>query len=226
MTSLSCVELAELLPAVDRRELLPGAARRHLEQCLRCQAEAAGYRRMRRCLASLAQHPVAGQAEFGFDFAEVRAGRSRRLIRPPAARISLWPSPVPVAVSTVCRLLRLPRPVVARCRRGLAVVPAVRSKLRLSPASAAGRQSEVAPAPAANRRLGLPFPGSARDLRARHRRGLAVVPVVRSKLRLGGVPVDRVEAATVGSAAALASGIAIVAAARRALRVRYRLSSC
>ncbi|MEZ5343072.1 MAG: hypothetical protein R2706_17015 [Acidimicrobiales bacterium] len=40
--------MATLLPsALDQTITLPGTAQRHLEQCLRCQADAAHYRRIR-----------------------------------------------------------------------------------------------------------------------------------------------------------------------------------
>lgn len=54
----SCAEVADLLVGVDEIELLGPDARSHLEQCLRCQAEAASYRRLRRTMRSLAAEPA------------------------------------------------------------------------------------------------------------------------------------------------------------------------
>ncbi len=49
-----CEEIAALLPeAVDSAEPVPFAVQRHVESCLRCQAELARYRRMLRGLQLL-----------------------------------------------------------------------------------------------------------------------------------------------------------------------------
>ncbi len=53
-----CSEFVEDLAAIDDLTLLGGASRDHVRQCLRCQAEVAHYRRMRRVLRSLAEHPA------------------------------------------------------------------------------------------------------------------------------------------------------------------------
>lgn len=57
IAGITCAEVAELLPAavdggVDRRRL-DRRVGRHVEQCLRCQAELAGYRRLLRALHEL-----------------------------------------------------------------------------------------------------------------------------------------------------------------------------
>lgn len=54
----NCDAVADDLAATDEHHLLGVAARTHVEACLRCQAEVANYRRMRRALRSLANHPV------------------------------------------------------------------------------------------------------------------------------------------------------------------------
>jgi hypothetical protein len=54
----SCAAVADLLVGVDEIELLGPEARTHVEQCLRCQAEAASYRRLRRTMRSLAGEPA------------------------------------------------------------------------------------------------------------------------------------------------------------------------
>ena len=57
IAGITCAEVAELLPAaidggVDPRRL-DRRVGRHVEQCLRCQAELAGYRRLLRALHDL-----------------------------------------------------------------------------------------------------------------------------------------------------------------------------
>ncbi|MGZ0218468.1 MAG: hypothetical protein GWP47_09190 [Actinobacteria bacterium] len=54
----TCAQVADLLVGIDEVELLGFAARTHVEQCLRCQAEAASYRRLRRTMRSLAAEPA------------------------------------------------------------------------------------------------------------------------------------------------------------------------
>ena len=54
----ACDAVADDLAAVDDHHVLGPAASAHVEACLRCQAEVANYRRMRRTLRSLAEHPV------------------------------------------------------------------------------------------------------------------------------------------------------------------------
>lgn len=54
MTVLHCEALADQLPgAADGTVRLPRHARRHVETCLRCQADLAQYRRLLRTLRSL-----------------------------------------------------------------------------------------------------------------------------------------------------------------------------
>ena len=57
ISGITCAEVAELLPAaVDggvHRRRLDRRVGRHIEQCLRCQAELAGYRRLLRALHDL-----------------------------------------------------------------------------------------------------------------------------------------------------------------------------
>ena len=54
----TCAEVADLLVGIDEVELLGVDALTHVEQCLRCQAEAASYRRLRRTMRSLAAEPT------------------------------------------------------------------------------------------------------------------------------------------------------------------------
>lgn len=56
-SELHCHDLADDLAACDEG-VLSAAARTHVERCLRCQAELANYRRLRRSLRSLAVGPV------------------------------------------------------------------------------------------------------------------------------------------------------------------------
>ena len=49
-----CVQFADELAADDT--VLSGEAATHVSQCLRCQAEIANYKRMRRVMRSLADH--------------------------------------------------------------------------------------------------------------------------------------------------------------------------
>jgi 3-methyladenine DNA glycosylase/8-oxoguanine DNA glycosylase len=56
---LTCAEVAEQLSAAPDGTLsLDPAARRHVEHCLRCQAEAAQYRRLLRMLRSMRAEPA------------------------------------------------------------------------------------------------------------------------------------------------------------------------
>jgi len=48
-----CEHLADLLPGYDDAGAVDQRARRHVQRCLRCQADLVRYRRMRRLLASL-----------------------------------------------------------------------------------------------------------------------------------------------------------------------------
>ena len=54
MTAVSCESLADRLPSVaDGTDQLPRPARRHVETCLRCQADLVQYRRLLRTLRNL-----------------------------------------------------------------------------------------------------------------------------------------------------------------------------
>ncbi len=56
---MRCERLASQLPGVvDGGVALDEQRREHLAQCLRCQAEVARYRRLRRELAATAIHPI------------------------------------------------------------------------------------------------------------------------------------------------------------------------
>jgi len=53
-TLVRCDDVADLLgPAATGESLLPGEARRHVEQCLRCQAEIVQYRKLFRALRTM-----------------------------------------------------------------------------------------------------------------------------------------------------------------------------
>lgn len=54
----ACAAVADELAAIDEKHVLAPPVSAHVEACLRCQAEVANYRRMRRTLRSLADHPV------------------------------------------------------------------------------------------------------------------------------------------------------------------------
>lgn len=127
--AVSCADVVELLPAIERVEQLPDAPRRHVEQCLRCQAETACYRRMRRCLSSLAQHPVAGQSEV---IPSVRAilpavdSRARRLRESLSARTG--PAP---GTALADRAAAAAAGAVAALAGGIAIAAATRRALRV-----------------------------------------------------------------------------------------------
>ena len=53
ISGLTCAEVAELLPAVVDGDKVDRRVARHVEACLRCQAELAGYRRLLRALHGL-----------------------------------------------------------------------------------------------------------------------------------------------------------------------------
>ena len=55
--SVQCDDLADELAACDEL-LLSTGGRAHVAECLRCQAELANYRRLRRSMRSLASEPV------------------------------------------------------------------------------------------------------------------------------------------------------------------------
>ena len=51
--SMRCDELTDLLAATGEGDLLDARARRHVDSCLRCQAELAQYRKLLRALRAL-----------------------------------------------------------------------------------------------------------------------------------------------------------------------------
>ena len=53
MSAMRCDELADLLAATGGDDLLDARARRHVDACLRCQAELAQYRKLLRALRAL-----------------------------------------------------------------------------------------------------------------------------------------------------------------------------
>ncbi len=57
-TLIRCADLTDELAAAEDGQTLAPDARAHVDQCLRCQAEVAHYRRMRRTLRMLADHPA------------------------------------------------------------------------------------------------------------------------------------------------------------------------
>lgn len=86
-----CADVSEMLAAFDETELLSATARRHTNECLRCQAELAGFRRLRRSMRELLESPpsvdpsIHHEILFGLDHEDERA--SHRLVRTTAATI-------------------------------------------------------------------------------------------------------------------------------------------
>jgi anti-sigma factor RsiW len=66
-----CDRVAELLPAFADGEDVDASARRHVEQCLRCQADIARYRRLRRTLTGLRLEQLTPPVDL---LVELRAG--------------------------------------------------------------------------------------------------------------------------------------------------------
>jgi len=86
--SLTCADIADDL-AADSPVLAPSAGT-HVETCLRCQAEVASYRRMRRLLRSMASHPAIARPELEreiIDAIDTEGGRSPRVPAAAAATI-------------------------------------------------------------------------------------------------------------------------------------------
>jgi hypothetical protein len=77
-----CDHVADLLPGFDDGAPVQRRARRHVEQCLRCQAELVRYRRQRRALASLRAEVVRPPDDLldglVVDVGTRRGGRERR----------------------------------------------------------------------------------------------------------------------------------------------------
>jgi len=73
--------VAGLLAGYDENDSLPAGMKLHLERCLRCQAELAGYRRLRRSMLQLVavDAPVDSGLEhrilFALDRVDDRSGR-------------------------------------------------------------------------------------------------------------------------------------------------------
>lgn len=59
----SCWAVRMRLPSLEADEQLVGRLGRHAATCLRCQAEAARYRSLRRCLARLAEETEAAPTD-------------------------------------------------------------------------------------------------------------------------------------------------------------------
>jgi len=83
-TVLPCDRLAEVMPdLLDDPELLSPTDAAHVSQCLRCQAEMARFRRLRRMLLNLRDQPIAADSELleeilaGLDSAAERRARHR-----------------------------------------------------------------------------------------------------------------------------------------------------
>ncbi len=85
-----CRSVADVLAGHDEAEL-PTVVARHVGECLRCQAELSGLRRLRRSLRELADAPVGvdpalhHEILFALDRADERS--NRRLVRATAATI-------------------------------------------------------------------------------------------------------------------------------------------
>ncbi len=79
-TPLTCVDLLDEL-AADPDAVLAAPARVHVAECLRCQAEMANYRRLRRSLRALAGTPVAVDPTLEHDIQLVLDAHDGRLSR-------------------------------------------------------------------------------------------------------------------------------------------------
>ena len=95
-TALPCDRLAELMPdLLDDPSLLTATDSGHIAQCLRCQAEMARFRRLRRTLASLRLQQVPAEAGLvddlleGLDSAAERQERQRIAGRRAASIVGL-----------------------------------------------------------------------------------------------------------------------------------------
>ena len=96
LTVLPCDRLVELMPdLLDDPELLSVEETDHVAQCLRCQAEMARFRRLRRTLASFGEIPVAADPAIlddileGLDSAAERRERHRIASRRAASIVGL-----------------------------------------------------------------------------------------------------------------------------------------
>jgi hypothetical protein len=94
--SKPCERIAELLPVmVDDPQVIGSEDRVHVDRCLRCQAELARYRRIRRTMASMRAEPIpvdpsvlAGVLE-GLDSATERREHQRTVGRRAASFMGL-----------------------------------------------------------------------------------------------------------------------------------------
>ena len=79
----SCEALADVLPGVvDGTSSLERSDRRHVERCLRCQAELAQYRKLLRAMQSLRTSPIAVPTGLVTEvIAHLEAAGERRAVR-------------------------------------------------------------------------------------------------------------------------------------------------
>ena len=102
----ACDAVADDLAAIDERHVLAPAISAHVEACLRCQAEVANYRRMRRTLRSLADHPVVASPSLEHQILDALDGVDGRA-----------PSRVPVAAAATIGGLAAAAGVIAFAAR-------------------------------------------------------------------------------------------------------------
>lgn len=95
-TAAPCEQIAGILPEfVDEPALLSGSQAAHLGECLRCQADLARFRRLRRTLAALRTEPVPTDPDLldavleGLDSAVERRERHRIAGRRAASFVGL-----------------------------------------------------------------------------------------------------------------------------------------
>lgn len=103
MRSPTCRAVRALLPSLDDPDTLRGPPAAHLGVCLRCQAEAARYRRLRRSLAALPerveQAPAGLVGEVAQRLGEADPEASNAPVR--AARVAAAAGAVVAAAGTV-----------------------------------------------------------------------------------------------------------------------------
>ena len=83
MTATQCEEIAHLLAAsADLTDLADRRARKHVESCLRCQAEVAQYRKLLKALRSLREELVAAPTGLVGDIlVKLEEAGERRVVR-------------------------------------------------------------------------------------------------------------------------------------------------
>lgn len=87
----SCAEVTEFLVGYDEIDLCPVGVQSHIDACLRCQAELAGFRRLRRSMLDLAVMPgpvdpaLEHRILFGLDAIDDRS--EHRLVKATAVTI-------------------------------------------------------------------------------------------------------------------------------------------